>query len=81
MQAAALHPQSQNGVPYKRLRGRHPESSLSGAARVHMLLVIVVMKQSRIQVFPFRRNISTEIRDSICLGSITSQSLDKANHL
>lgn len=46
-----------------------------------MLLVIAVMKQSRIQVFPFRRNISTEIRDSICLGSITSQSLDKANHL
>lgn len=46
-----------------------------------MLLVIAVMKQSRIQVFPFRRNISTEIRDLICLGSITSQSLDKANHL
>lgn len=35
MWAAALHLQSQNRVPYKRLRGCHPESSLSRTASVH----------------------------------------------
>lgn len=80
-QAAALHLPSQSGAPYKRLQGHHPASSLSRTASVHTWLVILAMKQSRIQVFPYRRNISSEIRDLICLGSSTSQSFNKANHL
>lgn len=55
-------------------------SGLARAAGVHTWLVILVMKQSTIQVFPYRGNRSSEIRDLVCLGSITSQLLDNSNH-